>query len=213
MAPITLDLLIARNKSWAMHSLRSDPSYFRRHLKNQAPQCLWISCADSRVPAESLVQASPGELFVLRNVANQVLVHDDGMMSGVHYALVSLKIKMVVICGHTGCGGVALAGEQAISAQKHELTTEGPLERQLAPLSQFYRQQLKSYPEWLDQSHLNLQRRLVEVNVRQQVAQLRRTTLFQTMNDEHPIMLYGCVYDLEQGRLHTLSDDDRGENI
>lgn len=119
MTPIPLDLLIARNRNWAMHSRRHDPLYFRRHQDNQMPRCLWIGCADSRVPAESLVQASPGELFVLRNVANQVLTDDDGMMSGVHYALTCLNIRMVIVCGHTGCGGVAYAGQQAVLPDDH----------------------------------------------------------------------------------------------
>lgn len=210
MPPITLDLLIARNRSWATHSRRSDPSYFRRHLEGQAPQCLWISCADSRVPAESLVQASPGELFILRNVANQVLTDDDGIMSGVHYALTSLNIRMVIVCGHTGCGGVAYAAQQAASPHIDTYDETSPLQRQLTSLSHFYREQLAHNSEWLNQTPARLQKNLVEINVRQQLLQLRRTPLFQEINRKQPVMLYGCVYDLAQGRLKVLSDEPEG---
>jgi len=209
MTPIPLDLLIARNRNWAMHSRRHDPLYFRRHQDNQMPRCLWIGCADSRVPAESLVQASPGELFVLRNVANQVLTDDDGMMSGVHYALTCLNIRMVIVCGHTGCGGVAYAGQQAVLPDDHGIAP--PLQRQLAALRDFYREQLTHHSDWLSLPAGILQNTLAELNVRRQLSQLRRSALFQEISQTQTLSLHGCIYDLAQGTLNVLSDDTDGE--
>lgn len=208
MPPVTLDLLIARNRSWATHSRHSDPSYFQRHQNSQTPQCLWISCADSRVPAENLVQASPGEMFVLRNVANQVLVDDDGIMSGVYYALTSLNIKMVVVCGHTGCGGVAYADQQALNPLSDD-SMNTPLQRQLAALTGIYRQHFRRYPDLLNLPSIQRQQILAEINVRQQLLQLRRTVLFQALSRQQPIGLHGCIYDLSQGRLHVLPDESK----
>lgn len=202
---MTLDLLIARNRSWSSHARRSDPGYFRRHQTGQSPRCLWIGCADSRVPAESMVQAGPGELFVLRNVANQVLPEDDGTMSGVYYALTALKVDTVIICGHTSCGGVAYATQQATASQRAQ--QNDPLFRQMTTLSHHLRDSLESYPQWLQSEEEVFQRQMVEQNVRLQINQLATTSLFQSVVQERPVALYGCIYDLGHGRLDVLEGD------
>ncbi len=202
---MTLDLLIARNRGWATHARHSDPGYFHRHQTGQSPRCLWIGCADSRVPAESMVQAGPGELFVLRNVANQVLPEDDNIMSGVYYALTALKVDTVIVCGHTRCGGVAYATQQATAAQLPQ--QNDPLYRQLTPLSQHLRGNLESRPQWLQLDEDDFQRQMVEQNVRLQINQLAATPLFQSVAQERPVALYGCVYDLATGCLDVLEGD------
>lgn len=205
MSRMTLDLLIARNRSWAAHARRSDPGYFHRHQTGQTPRCLWIGCADSRVPAESMVQAGPGELFVLRNVANQVLPGDDGTMSGVWYALTALQVDTIIVCGHTRCGGVAYATQQATEPKTPG--EDDPLYRQLSTLSGHLRGYLEQYPEWRKQESDALQRQMVEQNVRLQIAQLANTRLFQAVTRERPVALFGCIYDLGHGRLEVLEGD------
>ena len=107
----TLDALIANNKAWAEKRRAADPEFFTRLTKLQTPEYLWIGCADSRVPANEIVDLAPGELFVHRNVANVVVHTDLNCLSVLQYAVDVLKVKHVMVVGHYGCGGVAAALE------------------------------------------------------------------------------------------------------
>lgn len=105
----TLKPLLAKNRSWALQRRQRNPQYFRQNVDSQQPHSLWIGCSDSRVPAEVLTGAHPGELFVHRNIANMVVAGDDNFMSVLQYALEYLKVSRIVLCGHYGCGGVQAA--------------------------------------------------------------------------------------------------------
>jgi carbonic anhydrase len=206
MPNATLELLLARNRTHAARVSHHDAEYFSRHEAGQAPRCLWIGCADSRVPVDTLVQASPGELFVMRNVANQVLAEDDSIMSGIEYALNTLRVDTVIICGHTHCGGVDFAGLMAVVPGEEKKDT--PLTRQMFPLSQALRQQIKQHPEWRQLSKDHLKRFFVEANVRQQIVHLQQTSLFQSAKRQRLLEIFGCIYDLKTGILDVLSDEN-----
>ena len=104
-----LEKLLEYNKHWAGLQKLSDETYFERLSHSQAPEYLWIGCADSRVPAEALLGLKPGQLFVHRNVANQVKVDDSNSMSVLQFAITVLKVKHIIVCGHSACGGVQSA--------------------------------------------------------------------------------------------------------
>ena len=101
--------LIDNNREWVKSKIDHDPDYFLRLSKGQQPPVLWIGCADSRVPANEIIGAQPGEVFVHRNIANMVIHSDMNMLSVLDYAVNVLKVKHVIVCGHYGCGGVAAA--------------------------------------------------------------------------------------------------------
>jgi carbonic anhydrase len=104
-----LDELFERNRQWAEATERRSPGFFTRLLSQQAPQYLWIGCADSRVPANELVDLLPGELFVHRNVANVVVHSDLNCLSVIQFATDLLKVKHIIVVGHSRCGGVSAA--------------------------------------------------------------------------------------------------------
>jgi len=104
-----LDHLKASNRAWAARKISADPSFFRRLERQQAPQYLWIGCADSRVPANEIVGLDPGEMFVHRNVANLAPPQDANYLSVLQFAVDVLKVQHVLVVGHYGCGGVAAA--------------------------------------------------------------------------------------------------------
>jgi len=104
-----LDELFERNRRWAEATERRSPGFFTQLLAQQAPQYLWIGCADSRVPANELVDLLPGELFVHRNVANVVAHGDLNCLSVIQFAADVLQVRHIIVVGHSRCGGVAAA--------------------------------------------------------------------------------------------------------
>ena len=104
-----LDDLLRRNRGWAAATEARSPGFFSRLLKQQSPQYMWIGCADSRVPANELVDLAPGEMFVHRNVANVVVHSDLNCLSVIQFAIDVLKVQHILVVGHSGCGGVIAA--------------------------------------------------------------------------------------------------------
>ena len=104
-----LDHLLQKNRDWADAKRESQPDFFSRLVNQQSPRYLWIGCADSRVPANEIVNLAPGELFVHRNVANLVIHTDLNCLSVLQYAVDVLKVQDIIVTGHYGCGGVAAA--------------------------------------------------------------------------------------------------------
>ena len=120
--------LLDNNKEWVAKSLEKDPKFFEKLSNGQKPPLLWIGCADSRVPANEIIGAAPGEVFVHRNIANMVLHTDMSMLSVLDYAVNVLKVKHIIVCGHYGCGGVKAASasnakplNQLRLARKHRI--------------------------------------------------------------------------------------------
>src|SRR6476646_1269308 len=104
-----LDELFSNNRAWAEKMTREDPEFFSRLTHQQSPQFLWIGCADSRVPANEIVDLAPGELFVHRNVGNVVVHTDLNCLSVMQFAVDLLGVEHLIVCGHYGCSGVATA--------------------------------------------------------------------------------------------------------
>jgi len=101
--------IFENNRKWVEEKLKVDPGYFEDLSKGQSPEVLYIGCSDSRVTAEELMGARPGEVFVHRNIANMVSSTDLSAMSVVTYAVSYLKVRHVVVCGHYYCSGVKAA--------------------------------------------------------------------------------------------------------
>src|SRR6187399_58696 len=101
--------LIQNNRQWANDMTQSDPKFFERLSEKQSPQCLWIGCSDSRVPANQIVGLDPGEVFVHRNVANLAPPQDANYLSVLQFAVDVLEVKHVIVVGHYGCGGISAA--------------------------------------------------------------------------------------------------------
>ena len=101
--------LFEKNRQWVNSIKAEDPGFFEKLSKQQNPEYLWIGCSDSRVPANQIIGMMPGEVFVHRNVANQVIHTDLNCLSVLQFAVDYLKVKHVMVVGHYGCGGVQAA--------------------------------------------------------------------------------------------------------
>ncbi len=106
---MNINQIFENNQNWVNKKLGIDPNYFKKLSKGQSPEILYIGCSDSRVTAEEIMGASPGEVFVHRNIANMVSNIDLSAMSVINYAVSILKVNHVVVCGHYYCGGVKSA--------------------------------------------------------------------------------------------------------
>ena len=105
----SLKELLHKNREWADRVNAEDPGFFERLSRQQAPEFLWIGCSDSRVPANQIIDVSPGEVFVHRNIANVVVTTDLNCLSVIQFAVDVLKVKHILVVGHYGCGGVHAA--------------------------------------------------------------------------------------------------------
>ena len=158
--------IVKNNKEWVENCLAQDPDYFKKLADRQQPPLLWIGCADSRVPANQIIGAQPGDVFVHRNIANMVVHSDMNMLSVLDYAVNVLKIKHVIVCGHYGCGGVAAA----MSNQSF-----GLIDNWIRHIKTIYR----LHKDVLDNIKDEQERfdRFVELNVVEQVYDLAKTSI------------------------------------
>jgi carbonic anhydrase len=186
--------LLQNNRDWS-HAMRAkDPEFFSRLVAQQAPEYLWIGCADSRVPANEIVDLLPGELFVHRNVANVVVHTDLNCLSVLQFAVEVLKVKHVLVVGHYGCGGV----RAAMLNQKLGLINNWL--RHVQDVHQKYESDLAKLAE--EDARAD---RLCELNVIEQVVNVCQTTVVEGAWERgQELAVHGWIYRLSDGRIRDL---------
>lgn len=189
----TLKHLFENNERWARAILEEDADFFSRLAEQQKPEYLWIGCADSRVPANQIVNLDPGELFVHRNVANLVPHADINCLSVVQFAVDVLKVKHIIVTGHYGCGGV----KAALEDERH-----GLVDNWINPVRNLRRVHAAEIDSLDGETRLN---RLCELNVMQQVENLANTTIVQdAWSRGQALDLHGWIYSVKDGKLQDL---------
>lgn len=188
--------ILESNQQWIEEHLRLDPDYFNDLSKGQSPEILYIGCSDSRVTAEEMMGARPGEVFVHRNIANVVANSDLNVMSVVNYAVQYLKVQHIVVCGHYYCGGVKAAMES---------TDMGIINLWLRNIQDVYR----LHKDELNAIHDEEVRykRLVELNVQEQCVNLLKTLDVQQAFRDRGLTIHGWVFDVKTGKLIDLKID------
>lgn len=186
--------LFSKNKEWSDKVKQSAPEFFSNLSQQQSPDYLWIGCSDSRVPANTLLGLDPGEVFVHRNIANQVIHSDLNCLSVMQYAVEVLKVKHIIVCGHYGCGGV-------LASMDNE--PRGLIDNWLRHIKDVYRFHKEKLDQETDhQKRFNL---LCELNVVEQVANVANTTILRNAWEQgQDITVHGVVYNLHDGILHDL---------
>lgn len=170
----------------------------------QSPHALFLTCSDSRVVPNLVASAGPGELFVVRNVANQVppstpeapdVGHDSSVSSAVCYALEVLGVQDVIVCGHSGCGGV-----KALLADPPEAPS---LRKWLAPASALV-------DEWRGTQSPNDKRpphdRLSQFITRRQLENLMTFSFVRTRVQAGKVRLHAWWFDISEGVMLGWSD-------
>ena len=187
--------LLDNNKNWVESKISQDPEFFSRLENGQSPPVLWIGCADSRVPANEIIGAQPGEVFVHRNIANMVVHSDMNMLSVLDYAVNALKVTTVIVCGHYCCGGV----KAAMGNQSHGLVDNWI--RHIKDTYRYHQSELDAIEN--EEVRLN---RFIELNIQEQVYGLAKTSIVQTAwNNGQELHLHGWVYSVGSGIVKDLN--------
>ena len=186
--------LFANNRAWVREKLALAPTYFEDLARGQKPQFLFIGCADSRVTIDTMTGTSPGEIFVHRNIANLAIPTDLNMLSVLQYAVVVLKVEHVIVLGHYGCGGVKAA------MQRQHL---GLINKWLIPIRDAMRLHLDELSAITSDNERF--RRVVEINIQEQVYNLCKTSFVQdAWGDQVGLHVHGWVYDIREGLMRDL---------
>ncbi|MDF1583281.1 MAG: carbonate dehydratase [Methyloprofundus sp.] len=200
-----IDNFLQNNKDWAQKVTDQDPTFFEKMAQKQKPELLWIGCSDSRVPAEIVVGAQPGEMFIHRNIANQVIATDFNCLSVIQYAVNVLQVKHIVVCGHYNCGGV----RAALSKQNSGLLITNKWLMHIKNVYRLHQAEIDALPT--EDLRVN---KLVELNIIEQVHALSHTSIIQESWTKHNSpTLHGWVYDLSDGLLNSLISINPGAEI
>jgi carbonic anhydrase len=190
---MNIDSIFANNRDWVAEKLGHDQDYFKNLSKGQSPEILYIGCSDSRVTAEELMGVGPGDAFVHRNIANMVSSLDLSSMSVINYAVVHLKVKHVVVCGHYYCGGVKAAMESM------DLGILNPWLRNIRDVYRLHKEELDGI-----QDDEEKYKKLVEINVQEQCVNVIKTADVQRAIRERGLTVHGWVFDIHSGKLIDL---------
>jgi carbonic anhydrase len=188
-----IERIFKNNQEWVQQKLGTDDGYFEDLAKGQSPEVLYIGCSDSRVTAEDMTGAQPGDLFVHRNIANLVPNTDISAMSVINYAVQHLKVKNVVVCGHYGCGGVQAA------MQASDLGILNPWLRNIRDVYRLHHDELDAIED--DEKRY---RRLVELNVQEQCVNVLKAPEVQLAYTAGELTVHGWVFDIGTGNLIDL---------
>jgi len=188
-----LESLLTRNRGWSKKMEERQPGFFNSLVKQQAPRYMWIGCADSRVPANELVDLAPGELFVHRNVANVVVHSDLNCLSVIQFATDVLKVEHIIVVGHSNCGGVTAAlKDQRVGIVDNWI-------RHVQDVRNRHHDWLYSVPE---NERTNA---LCELNVVEQALNVCHTTIVRdAWQRGQKLTIHGWIYGLKDGLMHDL---------
>jgi carbonic anhydrase len=190
---MNIDQIFKNNKEWISEKLKVDENYFKNLSLGQSPEVLYIGCSDSRVTAEELMGAKPGEVFVHRNIANMVPNTDLNAMSVITYAVSYLKVKHIVVCGHYYCNGVKAA------MKSEDLGILNPWLRNIRDVYRIHRCELDAITD--DDARY---KRLVELNVQEQCVNVIKTSDVQKAYRDRHVQVHGWVFDVHSGQLIDL---------
>jgi len=191
MSPIKQ--IFKNNTVWAESIKEKEPNFFTDLAKGQKPEYLWIGCSDSRVPPNQVINLGPGEIFVHRNIANQIIHTDMNCMSVLQYAVNHLKVKHIIICGHYGCGGVEASIGEKIG---------GVIDQWLFHVKKVFQKHKDSIDSLENNKMLD---RLCELNVIEQVSNISNVDIVKNAWESgQSLTVHGLIFDLKTGLLTEL---------
>lgn len=196
---MNIESIFKNNEQWAEKIQKINPKYFDDLSKGQSPEILYIGCSDSRVTAEDLMGASPGEIFIHRNIANMVVSIDLNVQSVLNYAVIHLKVNHIIVCGHYECGGIKAA------LVPRDFGILNPWLRNIRDVYRIHQEELDKIEDETKRTN-----RLIELNVQEQCINVIKTVWVQQAILQRGLKVYGWVFDVHTGRIIDLNIDFQG---
>lgn len=182
-----------KNVDFQKRWLEEDPDFFERLEKGQDPDFFVLACSDSRVCPTTITEMPPGHMFIHRNIANQVIENDKGFASSLYYALVYLKVKYILVKGHTNCGGVHAAWDGV---------DDEHLQEWLSHVRQ-------SLPNEIDADEAWTTEKLTKYNVFSQVTKLENHPIYKEYGEG--VQIIGMLFHLKSGELEIFDSESLSE--
>jgi carbonic anhydrase len=191
---------LSSNQAWAGYKQYQNPQFFKTLAAGQSPQILWLGCSDSRCPETTILGLHPGDVFVHRNIANIISPTDINTSAVIEYSVAHLKVKHVILCGHTSCGGAAAALSDS--------RVGGVLDTWLAPLKAVraaHEDELKAIRD----DHARAVR-IAELNVEAGIKVLLSNWVIREAIRDRGLQVHGCLFDIASGRIRDLGFGSSG---
>ncbi|MGI9310978.1 MAG: carbonic anhydrase [bacterium] len=193
-----IETILAQNQRWARRKQEHAADYFAELVKGQSPPICWVGCCDSRVAPTEICQCALGDLFVQTNIANQVRARDVNATSSLGYAIDVLRVRHLVICGHTDCGGVAAAMRDDTDADDLPLGVA----EWIAPMRELYRANESALPRGDDFARAT---EMSRINVRHQVRAAAELEVIRSVRAANQnLTIHGWLFHLESGTIETM---------
>ena len=192
------------------HFAPNQDHYEKLAAEGQNPDVMIVSCSDSRVDPETLFSAMPGELFVVRNVANLVPPFETqgkfhGVSAALEFAALNIRVKHIVVLGHSGCGGVRACLEHDAAKQ-----TKSEFIRNWMSMLDDAREKVLASHE--GKPTTELRGALEREGIKTSLANLRTFPCIQILEGRGSVALHGAYFDIASGMLEVL-DRESGEFV
>lgn len=195
---------LSSNQAWAGYKSHQNPNFFTKLASGQSPSILWLGCSDSRCPETTILGLQPGDVFVHRNIANIISPTDINTSAVIEYAVGFVKVKHVVLCGHSGCGGASAALGNA--------RVGGVLDTWLTPLKAIRMANQEELNNIKDNAARGV--RIAEMNVEAGMKLLMANAVIQEHIQERGLQVHGTMFDIGSGCIRNLNigtDGDYGK--
>ncbi|KEZ38822.1 Carbonic anhydrase [Scedosporium apiospermum] len=186
---------LSSNQAWAGYKAHQNPAFFKNQAVGETPSILWIGCSDSRIPETTILGLQPGDVFVHRNFANIISPTDINTSASLEFAVAHLKVKHIILCGHSSCP----ASSAALSSASR---VGGVLDTWLTPLKAIASSHTEELAAIRDDHSRTV--RVAELNVEAGVATLMASWVVRDAIRERGLQVHGCIFDVATGRLRDL---------
>jgi carbonic anhydrase len=190
---MTIEELLTGNEQFRSVQFKKNISVYSDLAKGQKPQVLWIGCSDSRLQTGHITDSMPGTLFIHRNIGNMAALNDWNLSTVLEYGIKHLKVKHIVICGHSDCGAIKALDKDLDDAYiPNWLNNAREAQKRVdAKITK------PSTPEEMKQRSTMIE----QENVRLQIEHLITYPLVREAINKKDIQVHGLYYNLETGLL------------